>query len=174
MKGKKMKKYKIFAILLSFILIIPTLFSCQRKSEGELYFLNFKPEIASVYNEIAKAYKEETGIDLRVVTAASGTYEQTLKSEIGKKDAPLIFVVNGPRGFASWRDYCADLSGIEIRSRLVLSPSTALIESITIDLPAPVSPVRTLRPSPKRISACSITAMFSILRLVSIAKTPFF
>ena len=114
MKGKEMKKYKIFAILLSFILIIPTLFSCQRKSEGELYFLNFKPEVASVYNDIAKAYKEETGIDLRVVTAASGTYEQTLKSEIGKKDAPLIFVINGPRGFASWRDYCADLSGTEL------------------------------------------------------------
>jgi raffinose/stachyose/melibiose transport system substrate-binding protein len=56
---------------------------------------------------------------LKVVTAASGTYEQTLKSEIAKADAPVLFQINGPVGYASWKDYCADLSGIELYSHLL-------------------------------------------------------
>ena len=66
----------------------------------EIYYLNFKPEIADVYNEIAKAYQEETGVVLNVVTAASGTYEQKLKSEIAKADAPVLFQINGPKGLS--------------------------------------------------------------------------
>lgn len=113
-----MKKYKILVAVLSLSLLLPTLFSCGKKSADSIYYLNFKPEVASVYNDIAKAYKQETGIELRVVTAASGTYEQTLKSEIGKKEAPTIFTINGPKGFASWRDYCADLSDTELYKHL--------------------------------------------------------
>ncbi len=45
----------------------------------ELYYLNFKPEVAEIYGKIAEAYKAETGNTLKVVTAAAGTYEQTLK-----------------------------------------------------------------------------------------------
>ena len=85
---------------------------------GEIYYLNFKPEIAEVYDEIAAAYEAETGVKLNVVTAASGTYEQTLKSEIAKEDAPTLFQINGPKGYASWKDYTADLSDTEIYSHL--------------------------------------------------------
>ncbi len=35
--------------------------------------------------KIAKEYTESTGVDVKVVTAAAGTYEQTLRSEIAKK-----------------------------------------------------------------------------------------
>lgn len=88
------------------------------KGEQSIYYLNFKPEVASVYDEIAKAYKEETGVTLNVVTAASGTYEQTLKAEIAKADAPTIFQINGPRGYASWKDYCADMKDTELYKHL--------------------------------------------------------
>ncbi len=85
---------------------------------GELYYLNFKPEVADVYAKIADAWKAETGNTLKVVTAASGTYEQTLKSEIAKSDPPVLFQINGPVGYASWKDYTADLSGIELYKHL--------------------------------------------------------
>lgn len=85
---------------------------------GEIYYLNFKPEIADVYNEISTAYEKETGVKLKVVTAASGTYEQTLKSEIEKADAPTLFQINGPRGYANWKDYCADLKDSELYKHL--------------------------------------------------------
>ena len=85
----------------------------------EIYFLNFKPEIADVYKEIAAEYEAETGVKVNVVTAASGTYEQTLKSEIAKADAPTIFQINGPVGYESWKDYCLDLKGTELYGHLI-------------------------------------------------------
>ena len=96
-------------------------------AKGSVYFLNFKPEIATVYEEIAKEYEAETGVKVKVVTAASNTYEQTLKSEIAKSDAPTIFQVNGPVGYSSWKNYCADLKGTKLYSYLT-DQSTAITE----------------------------------------------
>jgi raffinose/stachyose/melibiose transport system substrate-binding protein len=87
-------------------------------SGGEVYYLNFKPEVADVYTKIADEYKKETGVTLKVVTAAAGTYEQTLKSEIAKSDPPVLFQINGPRGYANWKDYCADLSNTDLYKHL--------------------------------------------------------
>ena len=77
--------------------------------DGAVYYLNFKPEQADQWVELATAYTDETGVPVTVVTAASGTYEQTLKSEMAKSNAPTLFQVNGPVGLASWKDYCYDL-----------------------------------------------------------------
>jgi raffinose/stachyose/melibiose transport system substrate-binding protein len=87
-------------------------------ASGEIYYLNFKPEVAELYQKIADEYKTETGVTLKVVTAASGTYEQTLKSEIAKADAPVLFQINGPVGYASWKDYCADLKDTDLYKHL--------------------------------------------------------
>lgn len=77
---------------------------------GSVYYLNFKPEQDAQWQELAAAYTEETGVAVTVVTAASGTYETTLMSEMGKSEAPTLFQVNGPVGLNNWRDYCYDLS----------------------------------------------------------------
>ncbi|MBP1559827.1 MAG: ABC transporter substrate-binding protein [Oscillospiraceae bacterium] len=81
-------------------------------------FLNFKPEIASVYDEISRTYEQETGNKLIVETAANNTYEQTLSAKMATSEAPVIFQVNGPRGYANWSGYCADLSDTEIYKHL--------------------------------------------------------
>ena len=81
---------------------------------GSVYYLNFKPEADAAWQKLAAAYTAETGVKVTVVTAASGTYEQTLASEIVKEDAPTLFQVNGPKGLATWKEYCADLSGTEL------------------------------------------------------------
>lgn len=77
---------------------------------GSVYFLNFKPEAEEAFKTIAEAYKAKTGVTVKVVTAASGTYEQTLQTEVAKSDAPTIFNINGPVGLATWQDYALDLS----------------------------------------------------------------
>lgn len=87
--------------------------------KGSVYYLNFKPESAETWEEIAEKYTEETGVEVKVVTAAAGTYEQTLKSEVAKKEAPTLFQINGPIGYQSWKDYCADLSGTDLYSWLL-------------------------------------------------------
>ena len=83
-----------------------------------VYFLNFKPEQDAAYQQIAKEYTEETGVPVKVVTAASGKYEQTLRTEVSKSDAPTLFQMNGPTGFATWKDYTADLSDTEVAKQL--------------------------------------------------------
>ncbi len=87
-------------------------------ASGSVYYLNFKPEQADAWVALAEAYTEETGVKVDVVTAASGTYESTLKSEMAKEDAPTLFQVNGPVGLATWKDYCYDLSGSDVYSQV--------------------------------------------------------
>lgn len=79
-------------------------------SKGRVYYLNFKPEQDAQWQALAKAYTEETGVQVDVLTAASGTYETTLASEMAKSDAPTLFQVNGPVGLANWKDYCYDMA----------------------------------------------------------------
>ena len=87
-------------------------------SKGSVYYLNFKPEQDEQWQQLAKDYTKETGVDVTVVTAASGNYETTLMSEMGKSGAPTLFQVNGPVGLANWKDYCYDLSDSDIYKEL--------------------------------------------------------
>lgn len=111
---------KILSLSLAILTLILSLgfAGCGKKENSHVYFLNFKPESASVYEEIAKKYTEETGVKVKVVTAAANNYEQTLKSEIAKSDAPTIFQVNGPVGYDAWSDYCLDLKNSKLYSFL--------------------------------------------------------
>ena len=81
-------------------------------------FPELKPELDEAYTKIADEYTQETGVTVKVVTAASGTYEQTLRSEIVKTEPPVIFQINGPIGYANWKQYSAELSGSEVYPHL--------------------------------------------------------
>lgn len=119
MKKTFCSAFRILVLSLALTICALSVTSCSaKKKDNSVYYLNFKPEIAEVYDKIAKDYKAETGVDLRVVTAASNTYEQTLKSEIVKSDAPVIFQINGPMGYATWKDYCLDISDSDLYKHL--------------------------------------------------------
>lgn len=113
-------KRKILSLLIAVVCTLSclSLASCGEKNKSQVYFLNFKPESASVYEKIAKKYEEETGVKVKVVTAAANNYEQTLKSEIAKSSAPTIFQVNGPVGFNAWKNYCLDIKDSKLYSFL--------------------------------------------------------
>ena len=119
-------KKKLISALLSVAMVATLLVGCGgAKTEeaatakaGSVYFLNFKPEQDQAWKDLAAAYTEETGVEVTVVTAASGQYETTLMSEMGKSSAPTLFQVNGPVGLANWKDYCYDLSGTEVYGEL--------------------------------------------------------
>ena len=122
---KKLKKFVTLA--LSAVMATMALTGCSSSSdksaagdgEGSVYYLNFKPESEEQWKKIAEDYEKETGVKVKVVTAASGTYEQTLKSEIAKEDAPTLFQINGPVGYQSWKDYCLDLKDTELYNSLL-------------------------------------------------------
>ena len=87
-------------------------------SEGSVYWLNFKPESDEVLQEIAATYKEKTGVEVKVVTAASGTYNQTLLSEMDKSAPPTLFVVGNQASVRDWTDYALDLKDTPIAKEL--------------------------------------------------------
>lgn len=120
-------KKRLVSVVLAAVMLAGLCTGCAGKKEGQeaskdkkgtVYYLSFKPEQAKQWEEIAKEYTDETGVQVKVQTAAAGTYEQTLKSEIAKKDAPTIFQVNGPVGYQNWKDYCMDLADTELYSWL--------------------------------------------------------
>ena len=126
---------KFLALILALVMAL-SLVACGEKNDdtkteggdtatGKVYYLNFKPEQDQDWQDLAKAYTEETGVPVTVLTAASGTYEEKLTSEIAKTDAPTLFQVNGPVGLASWKDYCYDLKDSQIYGELT-SDSFAL------------------------------------------------
>ena len=119
-----MKRKRLIALLLTAAMTGSLLAGCgssggdsgsgsgsgESKATGKVYYLNFKPEQADQWVELAQQYTDETGVQVDVQTAASGTYESQLKSEMAKDEAPTLFQVNGPVGLATWKDYCYDLS----------------------------------------------------------------
>lgn len=120
---------KFLSVLMALCFFVTVFTACNNdKNQGNssqgnngqatIRFLNFKPEIATVYEKISQAYKEETGVNLIVETAASGNYEQTLAAKMGTDEAPTLFQINGPKGYANWKDYCADLSNTELYKHL--------------------------------------------------------
>lgn len=113
---KKMRKVLSAALATA---MVAGCFATPASAEGgKVYYLNFKPEQAEQWEDLAAAYTEETGVEVTVVTAASGTYESTLKSEMAKTEAPTLFQVNGPVGLATWKDYCLDLKDSEVYKNL--------------------------------------------------------
>ena len=122
-----MKKNRI-ALVLAVVMIVALFAGCgtsgntgsntDTEKTGSVYYLNFKPEQDQQWQDLAKAYSEETGVEVKVVTAASNTYETTLTAEMGKSDAPTLFQVNGPVGLANWKDYCYDLSKSDLYAEL--------------------------------------------------------
>ena len=110
------KKYLALALVLA---IVVSLFSaCGGSSKGSVYWLNFKPESDEALQQVAKMYEKETGVKVKVVTAASGTYEQQLTSELGKSAPPTLFVIINQAGMDKWSSYVADLTDTAVVKEL--------------------------------------------------------
>ena len=109
---------KILAIVLVLVMAL-SMVACGSKDEGSVYWLNFKPEAKEALEQIAQQYTKETGVEVKVVTAASGEYESTLTAEMDKgAEAPTLFVVGNAAAVNSWGDYCYDLTGTKIANEL--------------------------------------------------------
>ena len=122
---------KLFAILMALAMVLSFAACGQEETpvepgnEGEepaatgsVYWLNFKPESDEVLKELAAKYTEETGVPVEILTAASGTYNETLTAEMDKSKAPTIFVVGNQAAVETWGDYCLDLTGTAIEAEL--------------------------------------------------------
>ena len=86
--------------------------------EGRVYYLNFKPEADAALQELAAMYTEQTGVPVKVVTAASGTYSDTLTAEMAKSEAPTVFNIGNMSGLKDWDEYALDLTDTALAGEL--------------------------------------------------------
>ena len=125
---------KLFAMALSLAMCASLLAGCGQNADtstpadastpagsedvGSVYYLNFKPEFNDALQQLATDYTAETGVEVKVVTAASGTYSDTLTAEMAKSEAPTIYNIGNMSGLADWDEYAIDLSGTALAGEL--------------------------------------------------------
>ena len=127
---------KALTLLLSLSLCVGLLAGCGAKNDpapaassassapaaaGKVYYLNFKPEADQAWQDLATKYTAETGVPVKVVTAASGNYSDTLTAEMAKTDAPTLFQCGNAQGLADWNDYCLDFTGTKVLDEMTTS-----------------------------------------------------
>ena len=96
---------KLFAMLLALALVMSLVLAASAEG-GKVYYLNFKPEADAAWQDLAKLYTEQTGVPVTVVTAASGSYTETLTAEMDKgAAAPTLFQCGTQAGVETWKDY---------------------------------------------------------------------
>ena len=116
---------KIIALLLAVVMVVSMasmLSGCnQAGSKGKVYYLNFKPEANDAWQALAAQYTEKTGVEVKIVTAASGTYSDTLNAEMAKAEAPTLFQCGNAQGLKDWGDYCLDFTGTDVLAEMTTS-----------------------------------------------------
>lgn len=120
-------KKRILSVVLMACMAVSLLAGCgssKGSDEGSVYWLNFKPEADEALQQIAQDYTAETGVEVKVVTAASGTYEQTLTSEMDKSEAPTLFVIGNQAAVKTWGDFAYDLTDTDIYNELTTDDFT--------------------------------------------------
>ncbi len=109
---------KFLAMLLAVAMVLSMAVMASAEETGSVYYLNFKPEFDAALQELAAAYTAKTGVEVKVVTAASGQYSDTLTAEMAKSSAPTIFNIGNMAGLNDWDDYALDLTDTAIAAEL--------------------------------------------------------
>ena len=121
-----MKKFLALALALVMAL---SLAACGKKADdnnkgngdeakGSVYYLNFKPEADKAWQDLAKTYTEKTGVEVKVVTAASGQYDTMLTSELDKSAPPTMFQVGNQGAVNSYGDFCYPLDNTDVMKEM--------------------------------------------------------
>ena len=100
---------KALAIILMLAMVFSMVGCTGNSDKGSVYYLNFKPEADAAWQALAEEYTKATGVEVKVVTAAAGTYSETLTAEMDKSAMPTLFQCGNQAGLDTWGEYCYDL-----------------------------------------------------------------
>ena len=110
---------KLFALMLALAMLLSMVSLASAEETGKVYYLNFKPEVDQAWQDLAATYKAQTGVEVKVLTAASGSYKTMLTSEMEKKDAaPTLFQIGNASAAKEWADYALVLDGTELMNEM--------------------------------------------------------
>lgn len=115
---------KTLALILAAVMAL-SLVACAKtpanggtEAKGSVYYLNFKPEADQAWQDLAKTYTEQTGVEVKVVTAASGQYDTMLTSELDKSAPPTMFQVGNQGAVNSYGDFCYPLDNTDVMKEM--------------------------------------------------------
>ena len=115
---------KTLALILAAVMAL-SLVACAKtpgnggtEAKGSVYYLNFKPEADQAWQALAKTYTEQTGVEVKVVTAASGQYDTMLTSELDKSAPPTMFQVGNQGAVNSYGDFCYPLDNTDVMKEM--------------------------------------------------------
>lgn len=118
-----------------FLVLVLVLTAACALADGSVYYLNFKPEADQAWQDLAATYTAQTGVKVKVVTAASGTYEQTLTAEMDKgAAAPTLFQCGTQAGVETWSDYLMPLDGTAIINEMTTADFNLTKDGQTVTL----------------------------------------
>lgn len=120
---------KLISMFLVCILNICLLSGCKKADVPSVYYLNFKPEADSAWQELAKKYTDLTGVEVTVVTAAAGAYSETLIAEMDKANMPTLFQCGNQAALDTWSNYCLDLKDTKVYQEMTTDDFNLLGEN---------------------------------------------
>lgn len=114
---------RVIALLIAVVMVV-SLAACNKQNSNAVYWLNFKPELDETLQTLAKRYQEEKGVTVKVVTPESGTYQQTLASEMEQQFPPTMFVLGNQQEAKEWESHALDLKGTSLEMALIPGTNT--------------------------------------------------
>ena len=132
-----MKKW--IALLLTGLMLLSmaaVFCGCEEPEEkAKVYYLNPNPEADTIWQALAAQYTEETGVEVKVVTAHAGSYQEALGKELLTQTPPTLFQCDNDRQLEQWNDYCMDFTGTDVLKEMTtdvfnLTDSTGAVKAI--------------------------------------------
>ena len=114
---------KLIALLLATVMLsgfAVMLCGCEQPEEpAKVYYLNPYPEADETWQALAALYTEDTGVEVKVVTAASGTYQDVLSKALQTDAPPTLFQCDTEAQLEQWNDYCLDFTGTDVLAEMI-------------------------------------------------------
>ncbi len=106
-----MKRYLLAA---AFVVLCAALVSGQGKTL-KLFF--YSPELTDQYNDMAQAYKAETGVTLDI-TVNQADYVTLLRAKLNSGDIPDVFMSSAYADNSTYKDYIYDMTDVDFMKQI--------------------------------------------------------
>ena len=127
-----MKKSKILSVLVATVLGVSVIASgCGTtgtsgneggtggsKEGGKITIFQQKTEIYDQLKDMAKAYEEETGVEVEIWQISGDDYYQNLKTYMSSESGPTVFSLSSSTEIAEMADYLEDISDLSVLDKI--------------------------------------------------------
>ena len=111
-----------------------TAMSVTAHAEGKITLYQHKTEIYDQLREMAKAYEEETGVEVEVWQISGDDYYQNLKTYMSSESGPTVFSLSSTSEFEEMGAYLEDLSDLSFLDK-INDDLISRVDDVTVGVP---------------------------------------